>query len=287
VNRVPAAPEAGSPTAVLRDVVFQQQPHALQRPVQRLVAVPSAAAMVPADPAHEPALQSAAAREPTYEDGLADGYEQGYAAARAAAVREASLEHEQALQAERQRAADEGLRDGYQKGLENASAQNLGTLQAALDEMRAEQRGVLQQLEQLLAALPGQLRERLAAAEDDMVALCHEVLCRMLGQAMATPEAVRAMLDQVRSQMLAQGQVAVHLHPDDWDLTRECEALRALEGIEWVADSQVALGGLLLRSPQGSLDARLEVQLEQLKAALLTARARRRATPGPRPEARP
>lgn len=287
MNRVPALPEAAAPAAVLRDVVFQMQPHALQRPVQRLVAVPPAPAAVPGETTHEPVIQAPPARQPTYEDGLAAGYEEGYAAALAAAAHEVSLEHAQALQAERQQAADEGLRDGYQEGLKKAAAESQSTLQSALDEMRSEQQDLVRQLGELLAVLPGQLHERLAAAEDDMVALCYEVLCRMLGQSMATPEAIRAMFDQVRGQVRAQGQVAVHLHPDDWDLAHTCEALCALQGVEWVRDPEVALGGLLLRSPQGSLDARLEVQLEQLKGALLTARARRCASPESPEEAKP
>ena len=286
MNRAPSLPHEALPATVLRDVVFQHQPHALKRPVQRLAAVPAVPQPVPADAAHEMTQQAVVAREPTYEEGLAAGYEQGYAAACAAAMQEISLKHESALQAERQRAAEEGMRDGYEKGLEKASAQAQGTLQAAMDEMRSEQEERFRRLEQVLAALPGQLQERLAAVEDDMVALCFDVVCRMLGPAMVTPEAIRAMLGEVRGQMRAQGQIAVHLHPDDLDLAKQCEALCAMKGIEWIADPDVTLGGLLLRSPQGSLDARLEVQLEQLKAALLTARARRRAS-GPGNEVQP
>lgn len=227
---------------------------------------------------------AAKVKEPTYEEGLVAGYEQGCAAAMAAAVQEASRGQQEVLAADRQRAMDEGLRDGYQQGLEKASAHGDRTLQAALDELRGEQQERAQRFEQLLAALEDELDERLAAVEDDMVALCHEVLCRMLGQAMTTPEAVRAMLGQVRGELRSQGQIAVHLHPDDWHLIRNSGTLCALDGIEWVADSAVALGGMLLRSPQGSLDARLEVQLENLKAALLTARSQRRTAAGPRPE---
>jgi flagellar assembly protein FliH len=289
VKWVPVAPHAESRTAVLRDVILQHQPHALQRPVQRLMAVPSAPAAVQGHASHDPAWQATdeKLKEPTYEDGLAAGYEQGYAAGSAAAVQEASREQEEALQADRQHAVDEGSREGYQKGLEQALAQSQHTLQTALDELRDQQQERAQRFEHLLAVLPEQLQERLDAEEDDMVALCHEVVCTMLGQVIVSPEGLRAMLDQVRGQLRTQGQVAVHLHPDDWSLTRESESLGALEGIQWVADPEVALGGLLLRSPQGSIDARLEVQLENLRVALLSTRSQRRAATGPRSEARP
>ena len=46
--------------------------------------------------------------------------------------------------------------------------------------------------------------------------------------------------------------------------------------LRWVADPEVTLGGCMLRSSEGALDARLEVQLQALKASLVTTRASRR-----------
>ena len=45
---------------------------------------------------------------------------------------------------------------------------------------------------------------------------------------------------------------------------------------EWVADPAIATGGVVLRSPQGSLDARLDAQLRALGEALVAQRDERR-----------
>jgi flagellar assembly protein FliH len=269
---------------VLRDVVFQHQPHALLRPTQRLAAVPAPATPATSAATHDCERQAAPLKphEPSYEDGLKAGYERGQAAGHAAAAQEALQAQRETLQEDRQHALDEGLRQGYQKGLEQAAAQGQQAMQEALDEACSVQKERAQRLEGMLAALPQQLQLRLDAAEDDMLALCHEVICSMLGQLMATPEAIRSMLQQLRGQLRVQGQIAVHLHPDDWSLTG---TMQALPGIEWVADAQVELGGLLLRSPQGSIDARLEVQLQNLRAVLLANRSQRREAQQPLPGA--
>jgi flagellar assembly protein FliH len=46
--------------------------------------------------------------------------------------------------------------------------------------------------------------------------------------------------------------------------------------LRWVADPEVQLGGCLLRSEEGALDARLEVQLQALGASLAQTREVRR-----------
>ena len=88
------------------------------------------------------------------------------------------------------------------------------------------------------------------------------------------------MVKQLIAQQERRAQVVVHLHPDDLDaLSREDRG--SDDGAwQWVGDSSVQLGGVILRSPEGSLDARLETQLAALREALLAVRRERRALPG-------
>lgn len=266
---------AGLPAPVLRNVVIQNQPHALLRPGTRVAALPVAKASQAVHQASAPL--SAAPPEPTYQEGLSRGYERGYAEGQAAALQEAQQELQKGDAEARQRAVQQGLRDGYQKGLEQAAAEGKQALEDALQAARTQEQERLVRIESLLAALPAQLEARLLEAEDDMLALCHEVLCTILGQTAAGPDALRPMLHQLLAQMRTQGTVKVHLHPDDCTLLQEAPVLAGLAGIEWVADPQIELGGLILRSAHGSLDARLEVQLANLRAALLAVRAERRS----------
>ena len=68
-------------------------------------------------------------------------------------------------------------------------------------------------------------------------------------------------------------QLAVHVHPSDAALL--AAGRDGNEAWRWVADDAVQLGGVILRSPEGSLDARLEIQLAALREALLKTRAQR------------
>ena len=82
---------------------------------------------------------------------------------------------------------------------------------------------------------------------------------------------VRTGLCKASAALRDSTQLTVHLHPDD---------CRAMEGsgqdaLRYVADAAITLGGCRLESAAGTLDARLERQLEQLRLALLKAREER------------
>jgi flagellar biosynthesis/type III secretory pathway protein FliH len=79
--------------------------------------------------------------------------------------------------------------------------------------------------------------------------------------------------------------IEVRVHPGDMQCLAGDAAVAAWlreresgQGIQIVADPGIELGGVVLRSPAGRLDARLEHQVDALRAALLSARAARSAT---------
>jgi flagellar assembly protein FliH len=139
----------------------------------------------------------------------------------------------------------------------------------------------VQVLDGLIGALPPKIEARLAATEDDMLALCFEVVCRVLSESVAQPEAVRAQLVQAMDRLRSRQLVAIHLHPDDLAMLQKGHGLsQGLLGgadVQWVASADVALGGCVLQSPEGGLDARFETQLAALRELLLQTRAAARA----------
>lgn len=142
----------------------------------------------------------------------------------------------------------------------------------------------VQVLDGLIEALPPRIEARLAAAEDDMLALCFEVICRTLGEGVMHPEAVRAQLAQAMDRLRSRKLVAIHMHPDDLAVLQKGQGLtQGLQGglggadVQWVASADVALGGCILQSPEGGLDARFETQLAALRELLLKTRAAARA----------
>ncbi|WP_158412970.1 FliH/SctL family protein [Holophaga foetida] len=145
-------------------------------------------------------------------------------------------------------------------------------------------------LDQWLKSIPEQLRvelaARLAALEDEMVALSFSAICRVLGEKIVRREVVAAKVRHAIEQCCGSGAysplvglVAIHVHPKDYEGLETDPVLaqwlqKRQGGIPaWVPDDQVRLGGCIVRSSQGSLDARLETELGSLSDLLIQARA--------------
>lgn len=112
-----------------------------------------------------------------------------------------------------------------------------------------------------------------SSAEDDMVALCYEVICRIVGDGAVLPAVVHAALLQVAEAARDEPRVLLRVHPDDAMLLDRVGLAGAPgQSVAWRADTAVHLGGCILESPSGGLDARLEILLAGCKAALLAAR---------------
>lgn len=172
---------------------------------------------------------------------------------------------------------EQGLLAGREEGLREGCAQAAEEIRAAVEQAVAEavlplreEQTRLQQLAQSLATAVDGIEE---AAQDELVALCYETVCRVLGEAVLQPEVVRQHLSHLRS--LHKGrEVVLHVHPQDADLLQRTLVGAPEDGdLRWAADPEVALGGCLLKAPGGALDARLETMLLACKTALLEARA--------------
>jgi flagellar assembly protein FliH len=217
----------------------------------RLAARSPVPAARPADQLHVLAREEAAAEaaRQAFERGQADGFEQGLSAGR-----------------------EEGLR----LGLQEAAEQGRALVERAVRDATQPMRDAQEHLHRLAGGLRPAFAACLAAAEDELVALCYETICSILGEHALQPAVVQAHVEHVLSLASGGQQLALHLHPQDVELLASCElradasALQA--SIHRVADPQVALGGCIVRGPQGGLDARLETALLACKEALLSAR---------------
>lgn len=279
-----------APRAVLHNVQIQTLPRRLTRPVSSETAVsePSGTA--------ESSAQYSSRKE-----------HQGPSAAPLS--RTAEL---QALDAAQQQGQQMGYELGYQEGLEHARreaqeqvaklAQELAKKQVDEAFSRAEQQAqkhvqhLQAQLQQqfdrittLSQQLPAQLVQYLQDAEDDMLALVYEVVCRILGDEAASLPGLRAQLQLCLKAWNGRAMLSVHIHPEDMDLLQSDEGSQKMlksagfsiekSSLRWVSDPQINLGGCQLRSAEGELDARLEVQLHALTNSLLKTRAARKNLP--------
>jgi len=235
------------------------------RPVAAAVVAPTGAeALVPAPSA----LQEEAQR-------LREQAAQLEARAQALASAEAALlQQQQALaqQAQQLTAAQQQLQDEAGAIREQAArrghAQGVQQGEDAAREAAAAHIACLNTLAQTLQ----QGRQALLAQNEDMlVEISFTAICRMLG----TQAASRAgLVSQVRSLIEdehALEQLRVRLHPQDLQLlAADREDLDAR--LQFEVDHTIALGGCLIDSPRGTLDARLELQVQQLRTALVLAR---------------
>jgi flagellar assembly protein FliH len=268
--------EPPSPQPVLRGAVVEDAARVVGRRQAPVVSTSvasalsrltgqSAAAPVPAPVVDEAALRRA--RD--------EGWQAGRGEGRAEVLREGTHS-----------GFEEGLRQGLIEGRSAGEAEVHCRL-AQAQEHAAER---LQRLDALHSAwatqLASQLAQRLAAAEDDMVALCYGVICRILGDSLVTrtgtAQAMRAAIEEwIRmSEQQARGDaVVVHVHPADFDAMKSDDMLarwlvqQGLKGVRWQAREDVRLGGCIVQSGEGDLDARLETQLEILRDQLQRGRA--------------
>ena len=245
---------------VLRDVDVLSAAYARPRP--------GAAHFVPGT---DLSLAVAVAVGPTLEEQLAASYRDGVHAGRSAEARKAALERAAADREELERSLALATQEGYAQGLAKADAE---ATQAA-EGIRREMDQRVETLGAIASSISAQAGAAMESAEDEMVALCHQVVCLILGDLVATPEGVRALVQQALKH-LAGRPVAVHLHPDDLGALGPA-ASSAQDPVRWFADTSVAMGGAVLRSSDGSLDARLETQLQALHERLMTVRAAQRA----------
>ena len=131
-----------------------------------------------------------------------------------------------------------------------------------------------------LVAIAGKLEGAMAAGfqglEEMAVAIAFEAVCKLMGSAAHTPQGIRALVDAAAQHALYSERVAVRLHPRDLAMLEDAGALDKVlasgAAVAWSADQSIALGGCILDTGHGDLDARLETQLERLRATLVEAR---------------
>lgn len=127
----------------------------------------------------------------------------------------------------------------------------------------------------LLATLAGAIeasrREVLEQAQDMLVEVAYTAVCRIIGATAATRETLLEMVRGIARDEHAAQQWRVRLHPQDF-ATLHDDAAAIDVRITLQADSAVVLGGCIVDSDQGTLDARLETQLTRLGDALTAVR---------------
>ena len=264
---------------VLRDVLVHNHVHTLHRPgktVEKNFAVKNKvdSDIRPIDSKAAPvnfSLPVAPNKLP-----LVDRYEEGYLAGKieghALAVREVEQKLQAELDVKREQLFQEAYKLGQQQGFANGQKEGQAKAQNEAAKLKDNLHQYLAQFEQVLVSLPVQLDNYMRNAEDELVALSFAAITKILGESLSSETAIRQLINSLVKQHLTDTEFAVHLHPDDYALLVSVGSISSPYQFRWVSDSNIKLGGLIIRSSEQSLDARLDFQIEVLKQGLLQAR---------------
>jgi type III secretion system HrpE/YscL family protein len=155
--------------------------------------------------------------------------------------------------------------------LDGAKAELEARRVAAIEEGRAQGRA---ELAAQLVALAVERDRQLAALEPAAVEVALLAAKRILGDLLVTePDRIVAVVRPLLARVRRAHSIRLRVHPLDRpalqaQLAALCRDLDAPEGLVVDPDPGVSRGGCVLHSDLGSLDARIETQLEALANAL-------------------
>ncbi|MFZ6876354.1 FliH/SctL family protein [Undibacterium sp. Di27W] len=278
---------------ILRDVLVHKHVHTLHRPEKALeknFALKSKPEndSRPADTKAHPVNFNLPASTP--KTLVVDRYDEGFLAGKMEAHSQAVREVEKKLQAEldgkREQLFQEAYKLGQQQGFASGQKEGLLVAQKEAENLKANLSKQHAQLEKIFTSLPERLQAYMQDAEDELVALSFSATSKILGESLSSEMVIRELVNSLVKQHLTDTEFSVHLHPDDYALlsagnmsekTVATHGASKAEQIRWVSDASIKLGGLIIRSSEQSLDARLDFQIEVLKQGLLQARQERKS----------
>ena len=188
------------------------------------------------------------------------------------AVAAAIEAHERSTAQSRDEARECAVREGRAAGMiEGREAGHLEALREARDALRER----VEKLDALAASIEERRDAALVACEADAIAIGFAAAARLLGDALVTPEGVRAAVLETLRLAKHGEELRVAVSPADLERLNALSGASAFEGhrVSLYADSSLSMGGCRVESGAGILEARIDRQLDTLKAALLAAQA--------------
>jgi len=162
---------------------------------------------------------------------------------------------------------------GRQRGL-------LEGRQAGREEMQQAMSSEVARLHAISHEIESALETGIRNLEDIALAIAFEAVCKVLGSHALEQDVVQAQVLHAMSSVIANERIQVRLHPSDLAALRQFGALTATlpsgKQISWMGDAKLQLGGCILETNGGDLDARFETQLDRFKQTLLETREKQK-----------
>lgn len=176
---------------------------------------------------------------------------------------------EERLAADIARRQEEARNEGYASGREAGH-------EAGRSEIHAELAERVARFDAMFEAMRTESDKALEATLDAAVEVVFEAVTRILGQQLVDRAGTTAAVREAIRHCKDRTKLVARVAPSDYQLI--CEHRDGLVeqanggAIEIVPDDIVELGGCVLETPAGSLDARLEIQIQRLRETLVNAR---------------
>jgi flagellar assembly protein FliH len=164
------------------------------------------------------------------------------------------------LEEEKRRGYEEGYQLGIEDGIQHAKEQYQIHLQKAAD--------ILEQAYQEKAAI-------IQEADPFVIELTLEIAKKVLQQEMKTqPDTLLHIIKQTLSSVYETDSISIGVAPEDFSFVqKQREQLLAMDNgqveIKVFPDYSIQQGGCIIRTSSGSVDARIDVQLSEIKKVLL------------------
>lgn len=159
-----------------------------------------------------------------------------------------------------QEAQQQGWEDGYERGTHKAGEEYSGRLEEAND---------------IVQNAFAERQEIIAGSEDEIIHLAMAVARKVISnELVANPESIVEIVKRAIQKVTDREEVSVRVNPENLDTTisAQDEISQSVKGIrkfKVLADPSVTLGGCVVETPNGNVDARIERQLEEIEQALM------------------
>jgi len=158
-------------------------------------------------------------------------------------------------------AMQSAFEDGYAAGFRKGEQDGLAGYQSAQTRLDAVARSI-----------DDASVRSVEIAQDLIVATAFEAICKILGDGFSTPEGIRALVKEATSRIRGKSPLTIKVNPDDLKLIEVTGELGVATESTWQSDETLNIGGCLIESKQGTLDAQLDSQILRLKQILMAAR---------------
>lgn len=175
-------------------------------------------------------------------------------------VEERIKNFEERFQREKEEAYRAGFEDGRPEGL---------------IEGKTHSQSEIERFQSIIKNLEAQWKDLLKNADLSLSELALAVAEKIIGSAVEVrKEPIKQAVGECLSYLQDKSRVIIKVHPDDLEVVRNHrnDWLESLEGIQQLiveSDSTIALGGCIVETPIGDVDAQIEERLERLRLALI------------------